>query len=239
MAIHMSMQPENEAPAPLPKEPQALGFIQPRNTARVRKARRPRRLVNFLRIALPATAAVVLLALVVWPVIKPNSIKTAIMKNIPDLVIDNLRFTGLDSKNEPYSMTALKATRPGGAENIFDLDQPNAEITLANGAWVSGRAQYGRYEQDSRKLWLGGDVQMFHDKGYQFTTDEAQVDLKENFAWGEKPVLIQGNFGEIRGQGFKLLDSGHVMVVTGPAHAILNLHAGSGSDKPETAKTQP
>jgi lipopolysaccharide export system protein LptC len=167
-----------------------------------------------------------------WPVIVPNKITTAVMKNIPDLVIENLHFNGLDSKNEPYSLIAAKATRPSGLTNIYDLDQPQGEITLTNGVWLSGKAKYGRFDQTSRRLWLGGDVQLFHDKGYQFTTDEAQVNINDSFAWGEKPVLIQGDFGVVRGQGFRLLDNGSVMVVTGPAHATLNLHSADASDKP-------
>jgi lipopolysaccharide export system protein LptC len=75
-------------------------------------------------------------------------------------------------------------------------------------------------------------VQLFHDKGYQFTTDEAQVDINQDDAWGEKPVLIQGGFGEIRGKGFRVLDHGSVVVVGGPAKAILNLRSSGPSDKP-------
>ena len=213
---------------------QPLSFIQPRETRRVVRARNNRHTtaVGWLRIGLPVLAGVLLVSLILWPMIRPVKIKSAIMKNIPDLVIDNLHFTGLDSKNEPYSMTALKATRPSGEQNIYDLEKPEAEITLANGAWVDGKAHYGRYDQDARKLWLGGDVELFHDKGYHFVSEETQVNLNENYAWGEKPVLIQGDFGIIRGTGFRLLDSGHIMIVTGPATAVLNLRSDPSSDKP-------
>lgn len=220
-------------------DPNALSFIQPRETMRVVRARSSRysRFVGFLRLALPVMALLVLGAMFLWPVIKKNDVAAIVLKNAPDLVIQNLHFTGLDSKNQPYSMTAIKATRPAGMQNIYDLDRPEGEITLASGAWIDGKAQYGRYDQDKRNLWLGGNVQLFHDKGYQFTTDEASVDLNDNNAWGEKPVLIQGNFGEIRGNGFRLLDSGSIMVVKGPAHATLSLRAGAASDKPKaTAK---
>ena len=214
-----------------------LSFIRPR----VKEVRSARRIfmVAILRGVLPAAALFLLGALIIWPIVSPNRITAIAMKNIPDLVIDNLHFTGLDSKNEPYSLTAGKATRPGNLKDIYDFDKPQGEITLANGTWVSGKAEYGRYNQDTRRLWLGGDVQMFQDKGYQFTTDEAQVDLNDNNAWGESPVLIQGNFGQIRGKGFQLLDSGKVMVVKGPAHASLDLHNNNASDKPASSVKQP
>jgi lipopolysaccharide export system protein LptC len=216
------------------KDSRPLSFMQARTSQRAARARAPRTtmIVAKLRIALPLLALLLLIVLVVWPLIDPNKLKSAVIKNIPDLVVEDLHFTGLDSKNQPYSMTALRATRPSGLANIYDLDKPKAEITLQNGAWISGMAQYGRYDQETRRLWLGGDVQLFHDKGYQFTTDEAQIDIDESDAWGEKPVLIQGGFGEIRGQGFRALDSGSTFVVKGPAKAILNLHSTPASDKP-------
>jgi len=232
----MITEPEHyetfEEPAPAPVV-DPLSFIRPR-AKRMVSARRTR-VIGTLRLALPVGALCVLAALIVWPYIQPSKLAAIAMKNIPDLVIKNLHLTGLDSKNEPYSLLAVKTTRPGGLKNIYDLDQPQGEITLANGTWIAGKAVYGRYDQDTRRLWLGGDVQMFQDKGNEFTTDEAQVDLNDSNAWGEKPVLIQGAFGEIRGQGFKLIDGGKVMVVTGPARASLDLHAASTSDKPATA----
>jgi lipopolysaccharide export system protein LptC len=216
---------------PIDDDEEPLSFLQPRETQRLISARGPRRLINWLRIGLPILAFVVMIALILWPALNREKITEAAIKSIPDFVIKDLHFTGLDNKNQPYSVSALKATRPGGLQNIYDLDKPEGEMTLENGSWIAGKAQYGRLDNDKRKLWLGGNVQLFHDKGYQFTTDEAQVDIDGDYAWGEKPVLIQGDFGEIRGKGFRLLNSGNVMVVNGPASARLNLHMAGGSDK--------
>ena len=215
-----------------------LRFIEPRETKRFLAARgsRATRVVGWLRIALPVSALLVVLVLALWPVINPYSITTAVMKNIPDLVIDNLHYTGTDSKKQPYSLNAEKATRPAGQANIYDLTQPQAETTLTDGAWLAGKAQFGRFDEATRRLWLGGNVQVFHDKGYQFTTDEAQIDMAKELAWGEKPVLLQGSFGEIRGQGFRMLDSGNTIVIKGPAKAVLSLHPAPASDKSRKAK---
>ncbi len=217
----------------------SLGFLEPRKTKRMIKARRARPLSALLRRSLPVVSLFMLGALVAWPLINPNIIGKAIMKNIPDIVVQNPRYNGLDAKNQPYTMSAAVAKRPGGMPNIYDLEKPQGEITLKTGNWLFGKANLGRFDQDTRKLWLGGNVQIFHDKGYQFTSDEVQVDIDGNFAWGARPVLIQGGFGEIRGQGFRLLDDGNVMIVQGPAKAILNLHSTQASDKPATPNQSP
>ena len=215
-----------------PPDPGRLEFIRPRMTRRIARARagRTARFVARLRLWLPILAGIVILMLFLWPVIRPTFIMKDVAKNIPDLVIDNLHYTGTDSKNEPYSLSSAHATRPARLHGIYDLTKPEGDITLQSGAWLAGKADYGRYDEVNRKLWLGGDVQIFHDKGYQVTTDEAQVDLNTDDAWGNKPVLIQGAFGTIRGTGFRFLDSGHTVVVKGPATAVLRLHEGAASD---------
>ena len=218
----MTIEPDNTEET----QSRPLSFITPRATRRAARARdsRTTRFVGRLRFILPTCGIILLIVLAAWPWLDPTKIRSMIVKNIPDLVVEHLHFTGLDSKNQPYTMNAARATRPQGLANIYDLDKPSADIQLESGAWIAGKALYGRYDQSTRRLWLGGNVQLFHDKGYQFTTDEAQIDINENDAWGEKPVLIQGDFGEIRGKGFRVLDNGAIVVVKGPAKAILNLH---------------
>jgi lipopolysaccharide export system protein LptC len=247
------LESENGAPV----KTHGLSFITPRETKRARKARSTSytRYVSFLRIALPVGAVVVLAALFVWPMVTSKKIVTAVMKDIPDLVIDNLHFTGLDSQNQHYSITALKATRVVHDSGMYDLDKPEGEIELNSGAWIAGKAQAGRLDETNHRLWLGGNVHMFHDLGYEFTTSEAQVDMANHNAWGDKPVVLQGSFGEIHGKGFQLYDSGNVIVIKGPAKAILtpgahrdtpdspantapnpDLHPSAGSDKPSKVK---
>ena len=211
-----------------------LEFIRPRQTKRIERAREGRmaRVVGKLRLWLPLLAVAVVGVLFVWPMIAPNFTMKDFAKNIPDLVIDNLHYTGTDSKNEPYSLRAERATRPTSLNGIYDLTQPEGEITLQDGAWLDGKADFGRYDEVNKKLWLGGNVRLFRDNGYQMTTDEAQVDLNTNDAWGDKPTLIQGGFGTIRGQGFRFMDSGHTLIIQGPAKAVLSLHGGADSGKP-------
>lgn len=233
----MTTEPESEN-----QESEEGEFIalRPRETEKAAaSAKHYSKRVGWLRIGLPVVAALVLATLVIWPRIHAGKIKALTESSIPNVTIQNLRFTGVDTKKEPYSLSAAKATRPGGWKNVYDLEKPEGESTLAGGAWVAGKADYGRYDQDAHKLWLGGNVQLFHDQGYQFTSDEAQVNLDSNDAWGEKPILIQGNFGIIRGQGFRLIEGGKVIVVKGPASAALDFGAQSASDKPASSGKQP
>ncbi|HUY67824.1 MAG TPA: hypothetical protein VMV79_00800, partial [Alphaproteobacteria bacterium] len=130
----MTDDPGREAGDERPQE--RLGFLRPRD--RHFDPYRSRR-VGRLRLVLPLGAALVLALLVLWPKLQPSRIKKMVVANIPNLVIQNLHFTGLDSKNEPYSLTAARATRPAGLKNVYDFVQPRGEITLLSGAWIAGR----------------------------------------------------------------------------------------------------
>ncbi|MFA5040316.1 MAG: LPS export ABC transporter periplasmic protein LptC [Bdellovibrionales bacterium] len=216
----MSEPPFDEPPA------ERLDFIRPRLTERIVRARDSHmaEIIRRLRVWLPGLAAAIILLLFIWPSLLPSFLMLDVVKNIPDLAIDNLRFKGVDSKNQPYSLTAATATRPSHLHGVYDLSKPEGEITLQNGTWLDGKADSGRYDENEKKVFLSGNVQIFRDNGYQITTDELHVNLNNSEAWGDKSVLIQGDFGTINGVGFHFMDSGHTVIIKGPAKAVLSLH---------------
>jgi lipopolysaccharide export system protein LptC len=189
--------------------------------------------VSHLRWILPLSVVAVLAALVVWPMMGARQLEQIEEKSAPNLVIENLRLSGMDAKNEPYKLMAEKALQIPETKGLFDLDRPKGELATSGGAWIAGQALHGRFDQNSKKLWLGGEVELFHDNGTQFQTSEAQVDLNKNAAWGERPVVIHGSFGEIHGQGFKMFNGGKVLVVTGQSKAVLHMRPSSSTPNPD------
>lgn len=194
------------------------------------------RLVGRLRWILPLFVLIGLTTLTLWPMIRAQTLPSFSVERIPNLMVEHLNLTGVDDHNQAYSLRAARALQAGtGAkQSLIDLEKPEAEISLQSGAWLAGKAAYGRIDQNEKKMWLGGAVEFFHDDGYRFSTDELFVDTEKKAAWGDKPVVIQGDFGEIHGQGFRLLDSGDIFVVTGPCDAKLDLQALKRTDKPSS-----
>ncbi len=179
------------------------------------------RFATHLRHWLPLLAVVVILALFIWPALRPGFKVPDIAKNAPNLVIDNVHYTGVDSNSQSFSLSAQQATRAlTGHNGLYDLTKPQGDIQLKGGGWLDGKADLGRYDEKGKRLWLGGNVELFHNDGYQFKTEEAQVNLENKAAWGHKSVRIQGTFGTIEGNhGFRLIDQGKVLVINGPAKA--------------------
>lgn len=181
------------------------------------------RMVIFLRLVLPLLAICGLLLLVIWPHVSTLGLQAVALSKVPNLMVEDLNLTGIDNKNRPYAVRAKRALQVGNLNNVIELEGPKAEITLEDGTWITGGSQSGRYDQKAENLWLGGNVELFHDKGYRFTTNELFVDMKSYTAWGEKPVLFQGSFGSVEGEALKILQNGGIVIIKGPAKAHLEV----------------
>lgn len=199
--------------------------------------------VSRLRWVLPGIALLAVLTLFIWPYWHAHQISVSMVDNVPNLMIENLNMTGLDTKDQPYALTATRALQAQNNKDIIRLENPTGEITLEDGTEVKGKALKGRLKESERKLWLGGSVILTHDKGYRFLSEEMNIDMDKSTAWGSQPVVIEGNFGSARGQGFNLYDAGEKMIIKGPAKASIRmdqgLHPSPKADKPKDTPSKP
>jgi len=185
------------------------------------------RLVGFLRYALPALAVALLLVVVLWPKFYGGmeSFRLEASKidvgDASTLRMLNARYQGVDEKNRPYLVTAEVATQNPGNRNLVTLEQPKGDMTLESGAWVSLSADRGAYDNEARMLDLAGHVRLFHDSGYVFETEAAEVDLGLGRAGGSAPVEGQGPDGHIAAEGFEVTEKGATIVFKGKSRLVL------------------
>ena len=183
------------------------------------------RIVSTMMDVLPGIAFALLVLVAVWPRLLPDEDRFRIDLEAvgpaggakPQVL--NPRLQGIDSAARPFQVTADFGARgdvEGGGE-IYDLTNPKADIVLADGSWVALTANDGRFEAKTNTLHLTGDVNLFHDQGYEFTTTAAQVDLVTSTASGDEPVDGQGPFGVLNAEGFRVFDSGDRVLFLGPA----------------------
>lgn len=230
----MSVEGNAEPRAPVRAAPQgARTGGQARAGRAARRGRAPglayTRFVGLLKVVLPALALGILLLLVAWPRLGDPPAPLAVRPGDESAML-NARYVGTDEKDRPFSVVAERAVRSASAPELVDLVRPEAEMTLEDGTWIFLRGDSGRYNEKTGKLLLLGSVDLIHDDGYEFRTDEAHVNVDEGTAWGDRPVQGQGPFGEIFAQGFRLFDKGQTVVFTGRAR--LNLAAEGGADGP-------
>jgi len=104
---------------------------------------------------------------------------------------------------------------------VVELEMPKADITLDDGTWLVLTAQNGVFTQLEKTLTLEGAVNLFHDSGYELQTSKANVDLEKGLAKGDSAIRGQGPFGELHGDGFRLIDKGKTIVFTGKSKLVI------------------
>jgi len=183
-------------------------------------------IVRFLRLALPMVAIGIIGLLLSWNRVEdtvtsfPNDI--SIPQNVGQNELVNPKFESADEKNQPFSITALRAVQSARDPSVVLLEKPMADITLKSGTWLAAQAQKGAYRQNTERLLLQGEVKLFHDDGYEVTTDKLLVNLQNREAWSDEPVYGQGPAGSLEASGMQAHSNSNQLIFTGPAKLTLN-----------------
>lgn len=196
--------------------------------ARVRQRDGYTRFVNAMKFALPSLAFVIIVAALFWP----NFVNTG--KQARDVALDALTPAGLrsfsmeapvfvatDDRNRPYRLTATRAHLVDHKATTVALDDPEAKIELAGGVLVRIEAIHGRFDRDSNRLTLSGDVKVDHGSDYRFRTAEATFDMESSTAWGVRRVVANGPETIVAAEGFRITDKGMTVIFTGKTRATL------------------
>ncbi|MGE5475275.1 MAG: LPS export ABC transporter periplasmic protein LptC [Bacteroidales bacterium] len=192
------------------------------------------RVVSMLRLVLPALAAILLGLVVAWPRLTSNDDRFQLgYSNLSPSTVENLsmvnaRFYGLNRRNQPFTLTADVATEDEPGTGLIVLDQPKGDFVTNGGKGVYVEARRGFYQQKAQLLDLEGEVNLYHEDGYELHTEKARVDLRTSDVVGTVPVQGRGPQGLIDGSGFRIREKGAKVEVTGRSQMNLK---GAGAKK--------
>jgi lipopolysaccharide export system protein LptC len=150
-------------------------------------------------------------------------------EEIDSVSMTNARFSGRDSRNRSFTVTAEEARQRSSDSTIIHLKHPKADLDLTGGRLVAIHADSGIYVRNDQLLNLAGEVTLSDNRGFEFHTDSASIDLARNTASGDAPVAGRGPSGNIVSEGFRVLDDGNRVIFTGKTSLTLTV-AGSGDD---------
>lgn len=185
------------------------------------------RFVQRTKWVLPALAVTLLLLVGTWPEL--SSVVEHLHFSLPRIDINearNLRmvqprYSGIDRDNRPYTLTAATASQTSQSSDIVSLEAPRADMTTNSGNWVELTGYTGTYQPQPQLLDLYGDVELYQDRGNEFHTDSAQLDIANGSAQGSEPVNGHGPFGHVTAEGFTMQDHGAVITFTGKTNLTL------------------
>jgi lipopolysaccharide export system protein LptC len=184
-------------------------------------------IVSLLKLVLPSVAVGLVAMILLWPQLNPIDQRFRLkpvavsIDDLENLRMMNPRYVGSDEQDQPYVVTADQALQVSGDSNVTDLVKPKGDITLKDGTWLALSAETGTYRKNDQLLDLEGNVNLFHDGGYEIATARARIDLEKNNAEGNDPVVGQGPDTELRGQGFRVYNRGERVLVTGQSRLLI------------------
>ncbi len=182
--------------------------------------------VRFLRLFLPLAAAGLIGLLVAWPRLENTLAPLPEGALVPETVGRNElvdpRFESMDEKNQPFTITAKRAVQSARDPAVILLESPMADITLTDGTWLAAEASRGAYRQNAERLLLQGKVRLFHDQGYEMTTEKLLVNLQDREAWSDADIYGQGPAGTLTASGMQAEAGSERLIFTGPVTLTLN-----------------
>jgi lipopolysaccharide export system protein LptC len=190
------------------------------------------RFVTMMKVLLPVVALALIALVVAWPYLKFNDTRFSIgftalnIGNIEDPAMINPRFQGADKDRQTFSITADIAKNLLKGGKSIELEMPKADISLEDGSWLVLTAKSGVYVRHNETLTLNDQVNLFHDSGYEFRTESAVIDLTKGTATGTVSVAGQGPFGNLKAEGFHLVDKGKTIYFMGKSK--LTVYPGAG-----------
>jgi lipopolysaccharide export system protein LptC len=199
--------------------------------ARDRYSRRVAR----LRLLLPALGVALLLLVAAWPRLRPliESVGLKLpaidLRAARELTMVDARYSGLDRRNRPYTVTAAVARQIPDRNDLLAMKEPKAHMMMAHGDPIVVTAATGVYQSQAQLLDLFGGVDLVRRDGTHFRTATAHLNFADNSADGDDKVVGQGPQGDVTGQGFRIRDKGDTIIFTGKSSVFLK---GGGPTRP-------
>lgn len=185
------------------------------------------RRVAFLKRLLPAIGVAMLLLIAMWPRLAPlwDRIKFSFpaidLRDARELQMLNPRYAGVDREGRPFLVTAVSGRQIPDRQDLMSLQAPRADVKTQGGAEIAVTAISGVYQAQAQLLDLFGDVTVVHQNGTRFLTQTARVNAATKAAEGSDPVEGHGPSGDLKAEGFRILDQGDVVLFAGRSEMVL------------------
>lgn len=198
-----------------------------RRRFRLDDGRNHSRFVHRTKWTLPALAAALLVLVGAWPQLE--AMFERVRLGLPRIDLSEARrlrmvqphYSGIDREGRPFILTADAATQTPRSDDLVSLDGPKADLTTNSGNWVQLSGDAGTYQPQPQLLDLYGNVVLYQDRGNEFHTDSAHIDVANGTAEGQDVVNGHGPFGHITSEGFTMYNHGDIIVFNGKTNLTL------------------
>lgn len=182
-----------------------------------RLALRHSRLVRRLKIALPAAAALLVLAFFSVSFVStqlPEGVSVA-STAIEDgkLVMYNPRLSGEAQNARPYELRAARALQDLTQPNVIELQDIVAELPISDGAVATLDAESGIFNREAQVMRFDKPFSVSTDSGMTAELDNAIINIKAGQLETDQPVRIETPQAVIGADTMRMLDEGKTIVL--------------------------
>jgi lipopolysaccharide export system protein LptC len=195
----------------------------PRRRGRMQAWRRRSRLIRFLRRALPAMIAAILVLLAGWVTVRGILVRFTDLRAATGALIhmSNAKFYGRDGDRKAYILGANEAARDNFDPHRIVLTGPILALDSGDPRERHISADRGVYRDDTKILLLHGRVSLRDPGGDNLITDQAIVDTAKGTIVGQGRVYGSGPTGTITAESFAVFDRGQRVVFRGEVHSVM------------------
>lgn len=196
----------------------ALRGLEPRAGPRPPDGWAARRLVGVLRLALPATALLLIALVVAWPQIMGRGagliapmFAPSEMTGAEVMLMHRPRYVGETDNAEPFELTAASASLDPLEPSRVHLDQLAAAIDARGQRDFRLLATSGIYDRERERLDLSDGIEVTTSDGYRFQTPSATINLVRARAVGSEPIVGSGPSGTLSADRFEFENGGQIL----------------------------
>lgn len=200
--------------------PDGMAFVAgKRHVHAFHRANRHSGRVRFLRIALPVTGAVVVVALIAayaFSGLGGGEISIA-STGFRDgrMVMKNPELNGVDASQRPFSLSATEAAQDPARPGRIELTGIDATVPMEGNVFARIIAGNGLYDVGAKTLSLGETVDVETGDGMSIRLQDAEVDMGRGLLQTGNPVMMKTRQAEVSADTLSVEDNGERIVLDG------------------------
>jgi lipopolysaccharide export system protein LptC len=208
----------------------AGGFLMPPrdNRRAFRAAMRHSRLVRIMRVGIPLSIAVAVVAFTAYRWIDPMRVLARLPVSTDGMVISGSklimrqpRLTGYTKDERPYTLTARTAAKDLANPDTLEMEDIRTSILMQDGRKVEVTAREGFYDSKADTIRLQHDV-VVSSADYEVLLREALVNVKAGSVVSEQPVTVKMLQGTLNANRIEVAESGGVVRFEGGVTLIID-----------------
>jgi lipopolysaccharide export system protein LptC len=183
----------------------------------IRSAARHSGRVRLLRVAVPATVVLIVIAagLAAWfnplRLIKLPNVAGTLGISGTRITMQLPRLSGFTRDSRAYEMTTQTADQDLTRPDAVELKGIAARLQLQDRSTVEMSAAAGLYNTKADTVLLSNDIHLKSSSGYEVRLTEALVDMHSGHVTSQQPVEVRLLNGVLNANGIEVVDSGNLI----------------------------